>query len=208
LVVSRDRVIVRGAFGEWQAAWSDTYYTVSATEASPRGNGLVFDSIAWGIRSLLRLAWRPRKRALESRLRVHDGRGNIDDVGAWEGAHAVEARIIATIHSSARSGCIPFAMAPEALKHDEEMVPFVDIDRVIITETLAVYARGEHRARWSVSLASVHNVWRLIEQLLEHGVPIEIDFDPPPHIRAAIDTATERAAALPRAQALPTRGKR
>jgi hypothetical protein len=190
LVVAGSGIDVHTAFGSRHVSWHDAYYTYTA-ESLDRDFTLgdaVLDGLVISAARAAARQFRRHPRRYATYLEVHGPRTSIR-LRDYEGAVSAEARVLSTIRERGASETSPLEVRPEGLSHRGKLLPFAELDRVIVDDEFVVKKVGQ-RSMWaSCRLGAVHNLWLLIELLRERGVTVELRFEPPPSIKASIEAA-------------------
>jgi hypothetical protein len=196
--VTEEGLTVTRLFGSRRLAWSKCYYAYLPESDASTSQGLIADAAINLAKTTLRHLLR-RQEVIKTKLTVTEASGLSVCVDDYAAARESEAVIVAHIHRCSGNETIPFEVLSTEIGHRGEVLPFSQLERVVVGSSVDIL-RADVRSAWaSVSLGSVQNVWLLLERLLERSVTVELAIEAPPSIIAAVEAVAVRHANMPRA---------
>lgn len=185
-------------FGSKRLRWSECFYVYLPQSNASTSQGLVADA-AINIAASVAGVLAHRRRLIGTKLTVTDTNGSSVCLDDYADARGVEPEVVAHIHRCADGETSPFDVASSEVRHGGKTLTFSQLERVVVATPVQFFRAGDRSAWASASLASVHNVWLLVERLLEHGVSVELAVEAPSSVVASVEALAARQAKMPRA---------
>jgi hypothetical protein len=198
LKVTEQGLEVTTLFGLKRLRWSRAFYAYEAESDASRSQGLIVDA-AINLASAAVQAVVRRPESLSTKLFVKETDGVSVCIDDYAGARGIEAELVADIHRRSSTETNPFELSAGQIRHHGECVALSQVDRVVVAAEVEIYSTGARSAWASEPLPSIHNVWLLVERLLEQGVKLELGIEAPASIVASAEAAAAREATMPRA---------
>jgi hypothetical protein len=198
LKITNEGIEVTALFGLRHLRWGGAFYAYAAELGASTSQGLIADAAINVTTTAARLLVR-RPRLLSTKLFVNGKDGLSVCVDDYAGARDVEPEVVACIHRYTDSGTLPFDVSAGQVGHHGDILTISQLERVVVAAEVELFSTGS-RSPWASSpLRSVHNVWRLVERLLEQGVSVELAIEAPPSIVASVEALSAQQANMPRA---------